>query len=252
MIRNTLLFVALLLPRLALAGGACPPEFADVIASTRKLIVLTGDGFDAVTGSLQLFSRTNLNEPLKDESGLLADRRAVVGAKGMAWGVGFTSFRTGAQPSKKEGDQRSPIGVFKIGLRFGFAAGQSLAPGDSGGEQYLPLLPTTECVDDARSQHYSRIIDTRTVKKDWNSSEKMRAEPLYERGMNVLYNDGRVPGVGSCIFLHHWREPTKGTAGCGAMNPKTMLRLHQWLGDATDAAVLLIPRPELERVRGCF
>lgn len=241
---KAILFLSLLLPSFAQAGGVCPREFADVIASTRKLIVMTGDGFDAVTGSLQILSRENTADTFTDETSTLADKRAVFGSKGMAWGHGFTALRSGAQPIKKEGDQRSPIGVFKIGVRFGFVA--------TGRKEFLPLLPTTECVDDASSVHYSQIIDTRTVKKDWRSAEKMRAEPLYERGMNVLYNEGRVAGVGSCIFLHHWRDAAKGTAGCGAMNPKAMLRLHQWLGESTDAAVLMIPRAELERVRGCF
>ncbi len=242
--KSALLFLVLNLPLIAQANGACPLEFSDVLAGTRKLIVMTGDGYDAVTGSMQLYARPTTQDAFVEELGAIADRRAVFGSKGLAWGNGFTALRTGTQPIKKEGDQRSPIGVFKIGTRFGFTP--------TGAKQFLPLLPSTECVDDAKSKFYSKIIDTRHVKKDWTSAEKMRAEPLYERGIDVVYNPTQIPGVGSCIFLHHWREPVKGTAGCGAMNPKSMQRLHQWLGEDTDAAVVMIPRSELERVRGCW
>ncbi len=239
-----LLVLAISFPFQAWTMNTCPREFSDQLVSTRKLILMTGDGFNELTGSLQLFARETTQDAFIEDVSAIADRRAVFGSNGLAWGQGFTALRTGNQPIKREGDRRSPIGVYKIGVRFGFAT--------TGGKQFLPLVPTTECVDDTKSRYYSQIIDTSNVNKDWSSAEKMRAEPLYERGIDILYNPGQIDSAGSCIFLHHWREPTKGTAGCGAMNPKSMQSLHLWLGDETDAAVLIIPRSEIERIRACL
>lgn len=81
----------------------------------------------------------------------------VVGKGGLGWGDGAVAIggHATADPVKREGDGRSPAGIFGIGSAFGYAAerptGWALP--------YLALTPATECVDDRDSKHYNRIVE---------------------------------------------------------------------------------------------
>ena len=44
-----------------------------------------------------------------------------------------------------------------------------------------------------------------------------RVLPMYRRGLLVQLSDRRPARAGSCIFIHVWRSPTTGTAGCVAV-----------------------------------
>jgi D-alanyl-D-alanine dipeptidase len=133
--------------------------------------------------------------------------------------------RNGIATDKHEGDGRAPAGIFPIGPAFGFAATASDLS-----LPYLPLLPTTECVDDPTSSRYNTIVDrTKVAAVDWTSSEKMRAVPQYQRGAVVRYNTPPSRGAGSCIFLHIWSAPSHGTAGCTAMSAANLDLLLRWL-----------------------
>jgi D-alanyl-D-alanine dipeptidase len=101
-------------------------------------------------------------------------------------------------------------------------------------------------VDDRNSLHYNRIVDSRNVQQvDWKSSERMqRADELYRWGVVVDHNyPPAEPGGGSCIFLHIWRSPDAGTAGCTAMSPETMQQLIGWLDPAAEPVLVQLPHP---------
>lgn len=62
----------------------------------------------------------------------------------MAWGCGL--YQSPAQgPFKKEGDGRSPAGVFALPSAFGSA---EALPADAPGFPYLHTLATTYCVEE--------------------------------------------------------------------------------------------------------
>lgn len=115
---------------------------------------------------------------------------------------------------KIEGDGKTPMGLFKLGPDFGFA------------KSTLVISKNTVCVDDVHSKYYGKIIDTNAIPQiDWHSAEQMYTQPLYRQGVAV-----QTEGVGSCIFLHVWRGPDHGTAGCIAMSKANMKMLKAWLG----------------------
>jgi L,D-peptidoglycan transpeptidase YkuD (ErfK/YbiS/YcfS/YnhG family) len=59
-----------------------------------------------------------------------------------------------------------------------------------------------------------------------------------------------VPGNGSCIFLHIWRGPGQGTAGCTAMPEQNLKEIIHWLNSKSSAALLVqLPRPEYDRLK---
>ena len=56
------------------------------------------------------------------------------------------------------------------------------------------------------------------------------------------------PGAGSCIFLHVWRSPEKGTAGCTAMAEQDLQAILGWLRNEKNPLLVQMPRAEYEKV----
>ncbi len=149
--------------------------------------------------------------------------------------------RSGVGP-KREGDGRSPEGVFELGSLFGYGQ-EPPAVMDVSAETSFPyqsMAPGAVCVDDPASSYYNRVLDPDTLAEstagaaEWHSSEAMRrdlvhGDDLYKWGVVVRYNDSAVPGAGSCIFLHIWRSPDSPTAGCTAMAEGDLLSVLGWL-----------------------
>jgi L,D-peptidoglycan transpeptidase YkuD (ErfK/YbiS/YcfS/YnhG family) len=229
-----------------MSGGQQIPSDDPLKGSQQVLLVLT-DGWDTVNGTMQRFERPSGNEPWRPAGAAVP---VVVGRTGLAWGSGVASAH-GPGPVKQEGDGKSPAGVFRLSTAFGQTP-------DKPASWLLPyryLSDDVECVDDARSASYNRLTTRRAeARADWSSSEKMWQEPLYKWGVVVDYNTTpRVqPGGGSCIFLHIWKGPGRGTAGCTAMEEPALTTTMAWL--APNAAPLLVqlPRAEYERLKSAW
>jgi D-alanyl-D-alanine dipeptidase len=212
---------------------------------SRQLILVTTGGWDAVDGEVMLYDRDSINDNWKAVGEKIP---IVVGRNGMAWGKGLHGGAIGEGPVKQEGDGCSPAGIFSLGPAFGYVtreqAGELMLP-------YVQAVGTLGCVDDPQSAHYNRIIDRAGVENpDWKSSERMlRDDDQYRWGVVVDQNAKCEPGCGSCVFLHVWEAPGKGTAGCTAMNPSSMEYLLRWLDAKKRPLLVQLPRAEFERLR---
>jgi zinc D-Ala-D-Ala dipeptidase len=216
----------------------CSCHSKDNLDGHHQLLVVTTHGWDEKQGELMLYERSSDDSPWVP---VPASIPVVVGSKGLAWGIGLhpTNLET---PCKKEGDKKSPAGIFSLGTAFG------LAP-PSGMEQlkweYLPLHPFIETVDDPLSRHYNCLVDRRTVIPDWHSSEKMSEEPLYAMGLVVHHNFPNPKAyAGSAIFLHIWRGENSGTAGCTAMNREDLRRVLFWIDPSKSPVLVQLPIQE--------
>ncbi len=239
-----------LLPRLALllslaAPAAMAAPLATPLHGARQLVVVTTAGWDAPQGRLQAFER---GEQGWQPHGAAFD--VAVGRSGSAWGAGLhPPQETG--PQKREGDGRSPAGVFAIGDAFGYAASIDSAL------RYRPMQQTSYCIDVADSPLYNRIVDADTVGAEAveGSTEPMRldlhndGDRRYREGFVIGHNPGNRPGLGSCIFAHLWRAPGEATAGCTAMEPADMSALLAWLRPQARPLFVLLPQAEYERWR---
>jgi hypothetical protein len=249
-------FVAVLLGAagiLGVSGQAATAEPAPLMQSTQMIVVTTPD-WNTVEGTLQRYDRANLREAWRPVGEPIP---IVVGKNGMGWGIGVLAtddpkVRLPSDPVKKEGDGKSPAGVFSLGTAFG----DSPQPLQGLKTPYLQLTPSIECVDDSSSKFYNRVVDRSAVVPDWNSSEHMRnVGEAYRWGIVVGHNGGDmksdanppVSGGGSCVFLHIWGSGTRGTAGCTAMSQNQLETLLTWL-DPTHKP-LLVQLPALEYAR---
>ena len=215
------------------------------MAESRQLILGATSGWDTVEGEMKLYERDSINDQWKAVGEKIP---IVVGRNGMAWGRGLHGDAIGEGPVKQEGDGRAPAGVFSLSSAFGYA------PREQAGELKLPYVhvaATLECVDDPQSTHYNKIVDRAGVENpDWKSSERMlRDDDQYLWGVVIDHNSEVAPGCGSCVFMHIWEAPGKGTAGCTAMNSSSMEDLLRRLTAKRRPLLVQLPQVEFERLR---
>lgn len=163
-------------------------------------------------------------------------------------GIPMVVGRSGVGP-KREGDGRSPRGVFPLGFAFGYRE----RPPVSTGLTYRHLPPESVCVDDPGSSRYNRIVFQPGPSRDWESAEAMRrdlayGDDLYALGVTVEYNPDATPGAGSCIFLHVWRGPESPTAGCTAMAESDLGTVLGWLQPRHEPILVQGSRAYLEEL----
>ena len=243
-------------PRPAAAAGS--PEAAAApasavgrypVANAGQLVVVTASGWDATEGELQRFERDDMSWHR-----IGAPEAVSLGRSGLAWGQGRHAMPQGDGPIKREGDGRSPAGVFDLPGAFGYGpTGHSLMP-------YEAMDASDWCMDVDTSPFYNRIIDARQEGEAAvaGSSEPMRldlhnaGDDRYALGLKVAHNPANVPGQGSCIFMHLWRRPGETTAGCTAMSDSTMLTLLSWLDPQRHPVLVLLPEAEYARLRSAW
>lgn len=227
--------------------GGLPREPAPWLPSdTRQLLTVVSPGWEATTAELTRYER-------RDQTWIQVGSRipVQVGRSGMGWGRGIAADVRAGDPLKKEGDGRAPAGAFRLSAAFGYAFPDQAAAAGAG-LPYMQATPELECVDDAGSVHYNRLVRRSGVPiPDWNSSEQMlRQDGQYRWGVVVAHNsDPPVPGAGSCIFLHIWEGPSAATSGCTAMAEADMRQLFAWLDDAAQPLLVQLPDLEYQRLR---
>lgn len=210
------------------------------IDHSTQLIVVTTPSWDAVGGTLQRYERET---PADNWHHVGQSISVVVGQRGMGWGIGLApiAVRRAADPLKHEGDHKSPAGIFSLGTSFGLSPARPAA----WNMPYLALNPGIECVDDAHSKFYNRVVDRKTVTPDWNSSEHMRSIGKYYRwGIVINQNPENEPQKGSCVFLHVWGGDGEGTEGCTAMDQSQIESILAWLRPSADPLLVQMPLKE--------
>jgi len=223
------------------------PKKRSPMDSCYELVVVTTADWNSSQATLRRYSRSNIRSPWKEIGEPIA---VVVGKTGLAWGKGAISVDAQVgkadDPVKKEGDGRAPAGVFYLTKIFGYTA-QPL-PGWKMPYQYLSS--SVECVDDAKSKFYNRIVDRSSVTPDWDSSEHMlRQDDLYRWGVLVDHNPVPDPGAGSCIFMHIWRGAGQPTVGCTAMPQADLESLIAWLDPRRSPVLVQLPIGEYKKLR---
>ncbi len=209
------------------------------------LLVTTAD-WNEVHGVLRLFERENSIANWREVG---SKSEIVVGRSGLAWGRGLHPAAT-VGPQKKEGDGKSPAGVFRLSSAFGFASAAEMKA------LKIPYVRETgamECVDDVQSKYYNSIVDRNQITNvDWNSSERMLAVgEQYRLGIVVDHNvEPRVSGQGSCIFVHIWKGDGSGTSGCTAMEKAALEKLVSWLDAKANPVLVQLPEAQFRRVQG--
>ncbi len=213
---RTFYFLILMLVTVAtpLCADGVPAELADLSGEVHQAVVVETTG--KVTAQVSGWERKG-----KDWTQVLRPVKAVIGRKGLA-----------PLREKREGDGRTPSGVFRLRRAFGYE--EKVVTGLA----YQRVTERDFWVDDPDSLQYNQWVagDVPPV-----SHEVLRRQDnLYKYVIVVEYNtDPVTPGMGSAIFVHVWRGAKKPTAGCVALAEADILRLLQWLDKRQDPVILL-------------
>jgi L,D-peptidoglycan transpeptidase YkuD (ErfK/YbiS/YcfS/YnhG family) len=188
--------------------------------------------------SEQLIFATN-----RDSSSVFVTIHALERNNGV-WRLVFPSFPGligemgfAAMDNKREGDGKSPSGVFPLGIAFGY---------DPSVETKMPYKQATDddfWVDDVNSEDYNKWIKGEPKAASW---EKMkRDDDQYKYGVVIEYNmHPIVKGKGSAIFLHVWK-PGESTLGCVSMSEEMILRILGWLDPVKKPLIIMGTESEL-------
>jgi L,D-peptidoglycan transpeptidase YkuD (ErfK/YbiS/YcfS/YnhG family) len=216
--------------------------------NARQLVLVVVPDWDSTSGTLQKFQRKKQGWKAAGDASDIT-----IGHGGAAWGTGLHSPQQNG-PQKREGDGRSPAGVFALGDAFGYAANAATQM------PYLALSESDYCIDSGTSPLYNQIVDTQKVGADAqkDSTEPMRrdlhtnGDQRYRKGLVIQNNPQNVPGNGSCIFAHLWKAPGETTTGCTAMAADTMDKLLAWLKPEDHPVFVLLPRAEYVRLKAAW
>jgi len=208
--------------------------FGQVPSTSSQMVVGVASGTESSKATLQRFER-------RDDAWVAVGSvvPARLGVNGLAWGSGFHPSVEGGMP-KKEGDGRSPMGIFAFGQAF---ADQPPTPAHG-----WPMLQTTLrdlWVEDPASPTYNthvRIPEGREM-SEWEVGQRMRlGDAAHQLKVVVHHNtDPAVPGAGSAIFLHIWREQgERPTSGCTSLPEGELKGLLDWLDPAREPVYVLL------------
>jgi L,D-peptidoglycan transpeptidase YkuD (ErfK/YbiS/YcfS/YnhG family) len=214
--------------------------------------------------SLSLFAQDNpvslmqtlsKNTALKESSQVLM----IIGSKGSAqayllektdsgWKQLADNFpsiigRNGfAAPDKKrEGDGKTPTGIFPLGIVFGYA------PSADTRMRYRQATADDFWVDDVSSPQYNTWVKGKPSAKSFESMK--RKDILYTWGIVVEYNTNPIViGNGSAIFLHVWSRPNGVTDGCAAFAEENILKVLKWLDPAKKPVVIMGSADDLRKL----
>ncbi len=227
-------------PKPATRAVEMPPPYREMVENSSQAMVVTVPNWNSVDGALIRYQKTDGKWQQVGEK-----VPVVVGKSGLGWDGIIEPTAAEGQPVKKEGDGRSPAGIFLLKQAFGF---DPISPDTK--MPYTPLTEYTECVDDASSNAYNQVVDLKQIPNpDWNSSEKMRTVEDYKIGLVVDYNSLNIPAAGSCIFMHIWKGPGHGTAGCTAMEEEKLKEIIGWIDPQKNPLLIQLPAPMYSAVK---
>jgi L,D-peptidoglycan transpeptidase YkuD (ErfK/YbiS/YcfS/YnhG family) len=142
---------------------------------------------------------------------------------------------------KREGDGKSPSGVFPLGFAFGYD------PWVATKMHYRQATEDDFWVDDVDSEHYNQWVKGEPNAASW---EKMRRDDdRYKYGVVIEYNMHPIEkGKGSAIFLHVWRDGGP-TLGCVSMPEEMVLKILGWLDPAKKPLIIMGTESELRAMK---
>ncbi len=190
------------------------PRLADV-GTAGQAVIVTAPRYGAVTATLTAYER---------EAG---GWRAAFGP----WPAHVGTRGVAPPDEKREGDGRTPSGVYGFDFFFGVAP-------DPGVQFPYRRITSRSIVwdDDPESPLYNTWVDL-DRQQAGPSPEPMYTRPAYDHGAVIAYNTARTPGSGSAIFLH---VSTGGpTAGCVSLPASQLVDVLRWLDPARDPRIVI-------------
>ena len=140
--------------------------------------------------------------------------------------------KKGRTKNKKEGDFKTPIGIYKIDTLF---YRKDKYPNTITKLKKIPIQKDMGWCDDVNSKHYNKLIKL---------NKNVRHEKLFKKNSNydllipISYNTKRpIKNKGSAIFIHLTKNYKK-TLGCIAIKENDMLVLLKIVNKKTKIKII--------------
>lgn len=213
-------------------------------ATSTQCLVGIADDWNTSTVTLTLYDRTPAG--WKPAAPPWQGR---LGKSGLVRGLGLHPNPPGAA-TKKEGDLRSPAGVFAIGGAWGYATSIRKHPQ----LPYRKVTPRDLWVEDPASPSYNKhIVLDHDPATAWEKKQQMKqSDPAHSLKLFIAHNAPPriIPNAGSSIFFHIWRAGgTKPTAGCTTMAEDQLKSLIARIDPTRSPLYILLPKAEYQTLR---
>jgi len=234
------------LKSLALALFAILPAAAfELPANSTQCLVGTSDGWNSSNVTLTLYEKTG-----RAWKPVAAPWKGRLGKNGLVWGKGLHPV-PGGVATKKEGDNRSPAGVFAIGGAWGYDATIRKNPA----LPYRQVTPRDLWVEDPTSPQYNKnVILDHDPATPWEKKQQMKQDDAaHSLKLFIAHNAPPkvIPGAGSSIFFHIWRrDGAAPTAGCTTMEKPKLQWLISQIDPKKNPTYVLLPKAEYEKYKG--
>ncbi len=212
--------------------------------NSSQCLVGTSDGWDNSHVTLTYYEKSDGRWQPVGESW-----QGRLGKSGLVWGSGLNPVPRGV-PTKREGDKRSPAGVFALGGAWGYDATIRKNP-----KQFYHQVTRRDLwVEDPESPHYNEFVvldhDPSTA---WEKKQQMKqGDYAHALKLFIAHNPApkAVPNAGSSIFFHIWRGGGSiPTAGCTTMEKSKLQEVISRIDPARNPLYVLLPKSEYQKYR---
>ena len=221
-----------------------PASAFELPAKSTQCLIGIADTWDSSTATLTLYQKVNGHW---QAAGVPWEAR--LGKKGLVWGLGIHPLPAGAA-TKKEGDWRSPAGVFSIVDVWGYEPSIKKNPDLS----YHQVSSRDLWIEDPTSPKYNQhVILDHEPNTPWEKKQQMKqADPAHALQVFIAHNASPkvIPNAGSSIFFHVWRGGgSKPTSGCTTMDEPKLRAFIAKLDPKQHPLYVLLPKAEYEKYR---
>ena len=184
------------------------------VAGCRQLVVVTARDMGATQGLVRRFERDGDKAPWREAG---TPMPCALGRKGLAVGRGLEVGQPLAGPAKRQGDGRTPAGLFPLPVAFGSATPQSAT---AAGVQlpYVAVTDRTVCITEPGSPLLGRVVGPQQRPTTGGRQERMvRDDKANVWGVVIGHNqEPSDPDAGVCLFINvraAGGAPTGGSIG---------------------------------------
>jgi L,D-peptidoglycan transpeptidase YkuD (ErfK/YbiS/YcfS/YnhG family) len=236
-------FIHLVLFLVALASA---PAF-ELPASSSQCLTGIADDWNSSTVTLRYYEKSDGRWIQKGEPW-----QGRLGKSGLVWGLALHPVPSGAA-TKKEGDWRSPAGVFSIGGVWGYDSAIRKHPKLF----YRQVTSRDLWVEDSASGNYNRhLILDHDPATPWEKKQQMKQDdPAHALKLFIAHNAPPkvMAGAGSSIFFHIWRAGGgKPTVGCTTMDERKLREFIARLDPGRRPLYVLLPQAEYDKFRAAW
>jgi len=236
--------VAVAAPAPPAATTVSPTGFP--VAGCRQLVLVVAPDFNSVRGTLRRFSREGADGPWRENGERV---ECVLGRAGLGAGRGLLPLMAG--PLKRQGDHRTPAGLFSLPEVFGYATAEAAAKAGV----RLPYQAVTDrsaCLTDPTSPRFGRIVGPgeRSAAEKGRQERMKRDDGANLWGVVIGHNrENPDPEAGTCLFVNVRAAGGPPTGGSIGLPEAQVMALAAWLDPAAGPLLAVLPEKQYQQVK---